>query len=116
MKHAGLSHLYLLVVAFLLACAPVVTSAQSVTSHGHRKILAGGKVSYPKIAQDIRLEGTVRVKVTVAADGTSAKTELIGGSPVFVAPVLDAIKTMRWQPASEETIEVVEVEFHFSQN
>jgi hypothetical protein len=39
------------------------------------------------------------------------KTELIGGSPVFVPYALNAVSLLKWEPGPKETTEIVEIDF-----
>ena len=103
-------------VALLAAVLWIVFSvsaacAQRVKSTGERKIIGRANVIYPKIAQQMRLQGTVKISATVAPNGKVLKTELIGGSPVFVPYALDAVALMKWESAATETKEVLEIEF-----
>jgi outer membrane biosynthesis protein TonB len=88
-----------------------VAVAQRVKSTGERKIVNQVAVSYPKIAVQMHLRGTVKIVATVGPSGKVLSTELIGGSPVFVPNAVDAVTLMRWEPADKPTKEVVEVEF-----
>jgi outer membrane biosynthesis protein TonB len=88
-----------------------VGSAQRIKSGGERKIVSGTTVLYPKIASQMRLRGIVKIVATVAANGKVVRTELIGGSPVFVPNAMDAVKLMRWERSEKETKEVLEIEF-----
>lgn len=98
-------------VFFLLLFAVHPALGQRIRSTGHRKIVRGATVSYPKMALHLRLQGTVKVLATVAPSGDVEHTELIGGSPVFVPYAFDAVALMRWEPAPQETKEILEVEF-----
>ena len=64
-----------------------------------------------KLAQQMRLRGTVKVSATVAPTGKVVKTELIGGSPVFVPYALNAVSLLKWEPGPKETMEIVEIDF-----
>lgn len=59
----------------------------------------------------MRLTGTVRLVVTVAADGKVTRTEVSGGNPVLAQSAVDAVNKSKWQPGTEETKEIVEVKF-----
>jgi hypothetical protein len=106
-------HTLLSVLIFLLAISfcPGMGLAQKVKIHGVRKIVSPVNVTYPKMAKEMRLVGVVKVMATVAPNGKVTKTHLIGGSPVFVPFVVDAIMLSRWEPEPQETQELVEVEF-----
>ena len=86
-------------------------SAQTIKATGERKVISRVAVTYPKLAQQMRLRGTVKVSATVAPTGKVVKTELIGGSPVFVPYALNAVSLLKWEPGPKETTEIVEIDF-----
>lgn len=88
-----------------------IGSAQTIKTKGERKVISRVAVTYPKLAQQMRLRGTVKVSATVAPTGKVVKTELIGGSPVFVPDALNAVSLLKWEPGPKETTEIVEIDF-----
>jgi outer membrane biosynthesis protein TonB len=88
-----------------------IGSAQTIKATGERKVISRVAVTYPKLAQQMRLRGTVKVSATVAPTGKVVKTELIGGSPVFVPYALNAVSLLKWEPGPKETTEIVEIDF-----
>ena len=88
-----------------------IGSAQTIKATGERKVISRVAVTYPKLAQQMRLRGTVKVSATVAPTGKVVKTELIGGSPVFVPDALNAVSLLKWEPGPKETTEIVEIDF-----
>jgi outer membrane biosynthesis protein TonB len=86
-------------------------SAQTIKATGERKVISRVDITYPKLAQQMRLRGTVKVIATVAPTGKVVKTELIGGSPVFVPYALNAVSLLKWEPGPKETTEIVEIDF-----
>jgi hypothetical protein len=110
MRHF-LESLALVAAVLWIVCGASVACAQRVRSSGERKIVSRASVVYPKIALQMRLQGTVKITATVAPNGKVVKTELIGGSPVFVPYALDAVALMKWESAGTETKEVLEIDF-----
>ena len=86
-------------------------SAQTIKVTGERKVISRVDITYPKLAQQMRLRGTVKVSATVAPTGKVVKTELIGGSPIFVPYALNAVSLMKFEAAATETEEIVEIKF-----
>lgn len=86
-------------------------SAQTIKTAGERKVISRVDVTYPRLAQQMRLQGTVKISATVAPAGKVVKTELIGGSPVFVPYALNAVSLLKWEPGPKETTEIVEIDF-----
>jgi TonB family protein len=69
---------------------------------------------YPELAKRMNVSGTVKIQVVVAPNGVVKSAKVIGGHPLLVDPAMDAAKKWRYEPASEETTNVVE--FHFDPN
>lgn len=86
-------------------------SAQTIKARGERKVISRVEVTYPKLAQQMRLRGTVKVSATVAPGGKVVRTDLIGGSPIFVPYALNAVSSLKWEPGPKETTEIVEIDF-----
>jgi TonB family protein len=82
-----------------------------VKDHGGRKIKTSVKPDYPQIARQMRVTGTVRLEATVAADGKVRDTKVIGGSPLLVQEAVTAVKKWKYEEASKESVENVEVVF-----
>ena len=74
---------------------------------------AKNKVSplYPELARKMNLSGVVKIAVTVAPNGTVKDTKVIGGNPILVNAALDAVKKWKFDPASDESVGVIEFKF-----
>lgn len=109
----GTRRLAALILSITLGALLAVSigSAQTIKTKGERKVISRVAVTYPKLAQQMRLRGTVKVSATVAPTGKVVKTELIGGSPVFVPYALNAVSLLKWEPGPKETTEIVEIDF-----
>jgi TonB family protein len=109
----GTRRLAALILSITLGALLAVSigSAQTIKTNGERKVISRVAVTYPKLAQQMRLRGTVKVSATVAPTGKVVKTELIGGSPVFVPDALNAVSLLKWEPGPKETTEIVEIDF-----
>jgi TonB family protein len=99
-----------------LLIAPAQSHAQDnasgeVKDHGGRKVKSAVKPDYPQIARQMRVTGTVRLEATVAADGKVRDTKVIGGSPLLAQEAVTAVKKWKYEEASKETVEAVEVVF-----
>jgi TonB family protein len=100
------------ILAILLACAvqPVISAQDSA---GSGRALANRTTPiYPELAHRLNLEGTVKLLVTVAADGRVKSDEVLGGNPVLARAAQDAVSHWRWAAGPRETRESVEVAFH----
>jgi TonB family protein len=76
-----------------------------------RKVKSRVAPVYPSLARQMNIAGTVKVQVTIAANGTVKSTKLVGGHPLLANAALDAIKKWRFDTGPEETTGVVEFKF-----
>jgi TonB family protein len=66
---------------------------------------------YPELAKRMNITGTVKVQVTVAANGSVKNAKLVGGHPVLANAAMDAVKKWRFETGAGESTGIVE--FHF---
>ena len=76
-----------------------------------RKLLDHQNPEYPAIALQMSLHGTVRLRVWVTPQGSVRKVEYIGGHPLLAESAVTAVKTWKFEPASRETTELLEIKF-----
>ena len=76
-----------------------------------RKIKLQVAPVYPELARRLAVTGSVKVQVTIASGGAVKHTKLIGGHPLLIDPVMDAVKRWKYEPGPSETVQVVEVKF-----
>jgi TonB family protein len=101
-------------VAFSLgifALIPVFSIAQE-PSEASRKIISRVVPAYPELARTMQIHGTVRVNVVIAPSGKVKLTQVVGGNPVLIKAAVDAIEKWKWAPASQETKELIQLDFH----
>jgi TonB family protein len=77
-----------------------------------RKVLSNPVPVYPEVAKRMRLVGTVKVQIVIAADGRIKDKNFIGGHPVLVSAVEETLKNWKYAPASGETTTQLEFNFH----
>jgi TonB family protein len=77
----------------------------------HRKVLTRVAPRYPELARRMNLEGSVKLRVTVAANGSVKSMQAVGGSPLLLKAAQDAIYGWKWAPSSQESQELVELRF-----
>jgi len=66
---------------------------------------------YPDLARPMRLEGSVKISVLVAPNGTVKSMSALGGNPLLLRSAQEAVIKWKWAPASQETTEVIELHF-----
>jgi TonB family protein len=90
--------------------APSRIAAQD-PSESARKIVARTPPQYPTIARSMKIQGSVRADVLVEPNGTVKSVEIKGGHPLLVQSAQMALQAWKWEPASHETHEIVELKF-----
>ena len=62
------------------------------------RIIRRVEPSYPPIAKQAHISGTVILHAIIAKDGTVQELQLVSGPPLLVRNAMDAIKLWRYQP------------------
>jgi len=101
----------LFVLLAMLASAPYCASAQEVSA-ANRKIAVKVVPEYPALARSMKIEGIVRADVLVAPNGKVTSVEVKGGHPLLAQAAQDALRQWKWETASHETHEIVELRFN----
>ena len=76
-----------------------------------RKVLSKVQPAYPELARQMKVVGTVKMEVVVAANGTIKQVKPLGGHPLLIQAASDAVRKWRYAPGTETTV-VVEFQFH----
>jgi TonB family protein len=76
-----------------------------------RKLKVRITPEYPELARRTKIEGTVRVAVTVTPDGTVKEVKEIGGNPVLLGAVVHAVKQWKYEPAPKESVMEIKAAF-----
>jgi periplasmic protein TonB len=73
------------------------------------KLVRQPKPSYPPLAKQARIQGTVRFQAIIGKDGTIQNLQLISGHPLLVPSATEAVKQWVYQPTqlNGEPVEVV---------
>jgi TonB family protein len=96
-----------------LAMSPAIsqtTQAQTNT----RKLKVSVPPEYPELARKMNIQGVARVLLTVASDGKVVGVKELGGNPVLVASLVQAVHKWKYESADHES--EIEVRFEFTQN
>lgn len=98
------------VLLFFLLLAAGRASAQE-PAEAPRKVVSRSVPAYPPLARTMNITGTVRVEAVVSGNGMVKSVELKGGHPVFTQAATNAVRKWKWEPATRETHETVELRF-----
>jgi TonB family protein len=69
-----------------------------------RKVVKRVEPQYPAILKRRGIGGTVRLKVTIHADGTVKDVEVLGGNPALADSAEKAVRQWRFAPGGEGTV------------
>jgi TonB family protein len=102
-------------VVVVACCLVFIVSATHVAlaqegSESARKVVHRVTPTYPDLARRMSITGSVKLEVTVAANGSPKNPKVVGGHPLLVQSAIDAINEWRWAPG-QETKEFVEFKF-----
>ena len=99
----------LFVIALLVPVC--VVPAHSEQQEAARKVKTRVAPQYPELARRLKIGGTVKIEVRVAADGKVKSTKVVGGPPLLIESAVEAVKRWKFESAPSDTIGVVEVKF-----
>ena len=103
--------LTLMVYIAVLALA-AVSQAQHEQTESGRKVLTKVVPAYPALAQRTGIAGTVKIQTRVLPKGAFKSAEVLGGHPVLAQAGIDALRKCKWDPAAQETTEIIIFNFH----
>jgi len=97
----------------LLCCIVMVGGYPGLAQDAEsaRKIVSKVTPQYPRLARDMRISGNVKVEAVVTPSGKVKLVEIKGGHPLLAQAAADAVSMWKWEPASRESREPVEVKF-----
>lgn len=102
---------FLLLPIVIIGAAPL-RLANAQDSSQARRIIRKTLPTYPALARQINLAGTVKVAAVVAPDGKVKSVEAMGGSPLLIESAKDAILQWKFSPAAAESREIIELHFN----
>ena len=101
-------------IALVVLCTATPFFSRPVLAQqakGPRQIITKVIPRYPDLARPMRLEGTVKLTVTVAPNGSVTSVQAVGGHPLLLKAAEDAIYKWKWGPAPGDSQELIELRF-----
>ena len=102
-------------IAFILALLTTTTamSAQeSHTSEHTRQVVHNVPPVYPDLARRMQISGVVKLRATIAPNGSVKSIEPVGGNPLLIKAAQDAVTNWKYAPAPNETWVLIELRFN----
>jgi TonB family protein len=96
---------------FLKSSAFAQTTPATPIPQENRKTKFIIQPEYPELAKKNNISGTARVQAVIAPDGTVKEIKILGGSPVLVQAVVDAVKKWKYEPGPAATTAVLKFDF-----
>ena len=78
-------------------------SSADVRAQEGRKLVKKVDPVYPDLARKMNMTGTVKVEVSIGADGSVNQVRTLGGNPVLATAVEDAVKQWKYASGAAET-------------
>jgi TonB family protein len=103
------SYYFWMVVVF--SCVLSFPSCSHAQDAPKRRLVGHSAPAYPSLARSMALQGVVRVEAVVSPDGSVKAVDIKGGHPVLAQAAANAVLKWKWEPASRESREPVEVKF-----
>jgi TonB family protein len=67
---------------------------------------------YPAIAAKMRVEGTVKLDITIDPDGSVADVKVVSGHQLLASAAMEAVKKWRYEAGDGKSTQSVSVEFN----
>lgn len=100
-----------LMVVLALSASLFTRLSVQAQDNRERKVVAKVAPTYPEMAKGKHVGSVVKVIAVVLADGTVKSTKAVGGNPVFIESATEAVRRWKFQAASAESTEVVQLTF-----
>jgi TonB family protein len=101
------------VLLILLTAAGSSAFAQdSETTREARELVRKVAPIYPELAKRLQITGIVKLRATVAPNGSVRLVEPVGGNPVLMKAAQEAVRDWKYAPIRDETRELIELRFN----
>ncbi len=97
---------------FLLPIAAFCLFAATLLHADTRKSVKTVPPTYPAIALKMRIEGTVKLDVTIDPDGSVGDVKVVSGHQLLASAAIEAVKKWRYEPADSKSTQTVNVDFN----
>jgi TonB family protein len=99
----------------LITVFSIVLAVATLSASTGRKVVKTAQPSYPALAKQMHLSGTVKVEATVNSSGKIVEVKILGGHPVLAQSAADAARKFLYEPSSSETVETISFNFNGSE-
>jgi TonB family protein len=97
---------------FLLPIATFCLFAATLLHADTRKAVKTLPPVYPSIAAKMRIEGTVKLDITIDPDGSVSDIKVVSGHQLLAPAAVEAVKKWHYETAESKSTLSVNVEFN----
>ena len=97
---------------FLFPIASFCLFAATLLHADTRKAVKTSPPVYPSIAAKMRIEGTVKLDVTIDSDGSVSDVKVVSGHQLLASAAVEAVKKWHYETAESKSTQSVSVEFN----
>ena len=95
----------------VLAAIAFLTFFPAGAQTSSRKVKSRVEPVYPELAKKNNISGSARVELLVTPDGRVKDVKVLGGNPVLVQAVINAVMKWKYEPAAEESSVIIKFDF-----
>jgi len=88
-----------------------ILTVQTAGSGAERRLANRVEPEYPPTLRHLHIGGTVRLRVTISANGQVEKVELLGGNPILAETAIAAVKQWEYSAGRSQTVTEVSIPF-----
>jgi len=95
----------------LLLATNAVSGQEPGASENTRPVVRRVAPVYPELARKTRISGLVRLRATIAPNGSVKSIEAVGGNPLLLKAAQEAVTNWKYAPAPNESHVLIELRF-----
>lgn len=95
-----------------LAVLAITFGTLANAQDAHRAMKTKATPVFPELAKRMNVAGAVKVEVVVAPNGAVKSAKALGGHPLLIDAAVNAAKNSKYEPATEETKELITYNFN----
>ena len=98
--------------AALLAFGLLAAAPHGQAQERPRALVKNAPPVYPELAKQMRVEGSIRLLISILPDGHVSAMHVASGHPMLVPAAEAAVREWRYAAAAATTEAVVSIDFH----
>ena len=110
-----LAFAFLPILSLVFAIALFTPVLSTPVSAASRAIVSRVPPSYPEIAKRMKISGSVKIEVTIDADGKVSSVKTLSGNHMLSPSAEDAVKRWKFEPGDGVSTQEIEVNFALAQ-